>query len=591
MALFGNFLSKKDNSKSKVDKDFSMADPSDQTETGQTTLLADSLKTENDKGDFSIDPVNSQTEYDGSSMSFDDFINDVIADLRVRLENDFENTKKSFANQNMADHVFTVNNAGGNREELSQSDETGGDMDLKAEEAIDVKEEAGTLKTEELLKELSDFAEELDLKMLFCDGKEDEDNVEEKTAVEIPADSMPVEEDQAEIDHPEDALLLEEVTAEVFSDEKNSLPDPSLPDDSFKADRKEEKTATDSLKELTEEFSGIEPAKTGQEKPEFVKNDISHTGLSDEVNENDYIDFIDETLRRPLFNEKLLEESKRIVVDSIKRKLDKPNYFAMNGFYNEVSKDDIRFDVYVNLEPNDIYQLSLDDIVDTYNKLFKSRVDIYVIGDYTNNLINYLKRYSSNEDLYCLVEPLKLSLRNEIKITKEVGQSTLIVSYKTPYVRTSKDYYAFNLGNILFGGIPTSLLFSEVREKDNLCYLIYSRGLRYEGLVYVETLIDYNNKTKALEEIRNQFNKVIKKEYDPNLLEIAKKMLISNSLTIDDDMDYLVSYHYEGNLSNSYVSINDYIKEVEKITVDDVARVFSNYEEYLVYYLEGTKDE
>lgn len=311
----------------------------------------------------------------------------------------------------------------------------------------------------------------------------------------------------------------------------------------------------------------------------------------DEVNENDYIDFIDETLRRPLFNEKLLEESKRIVVDSIKRKLDKPNYFAMNGFYNEVSKDDIRFDVYVNLEPNDIYQLSLDDIVDTYNKLFKSRVDIYVIGDYTNNLINYLKRYSSNEDLYCLVEPLKLPLRNEIKITKEVGQSTLIVSYKTPYVRTSKDYYAFNLGNILFGGIPTSLLFSEVREKDNLCYLIYSRGLRYEGLVYVETLIDYNNKTKALEEIRNQFNKVIKKEYDPNLLEIAKKMLISNSLTIDDDMDYLVSYHYEGNLSNSYISINDYIKEVEKITVDDVARVFSNYEEYLVYYLEGTKDE
>ena len=276
-----------DNSKSKVDKDFSMADPSDQTETGQTTLLADSLKTENDKGDFSIDPVNSQTEYDGSSMSFDDFINDVIADLRVRLENDFENTKKSFANQNMADHVFTVNNSGGNREELSQSDETGGDMDLKAEEVIDVKEEAGTLKTEELLKELSDFAEELDLKMLFCDGKEDEDNVEEKTAVEIPADSMPVEEDQAEIDHPEDALLLEEVTAEVFSDEKNSLPDASLPDDSFKADRKEEKTATDSLKELTEEFSGIEPAKTGQEKPEFVKNDISHTGLSDEVNEND----------------------------------------------------------------------------------------------------------------------------------------------------------------------------------------------------------------------------------------------------------------------------------------------------------------
>ena len=311
----------------------------------------------------------------------------------------------------------------------------------------------------------------------------------------------------------------------------------------------------------------------------------------DDVNERNYIDYIEETIKRPLLTDKLLEECKRIVIDSIKRKQDKPSYYATVRFGEIVAKDDKRFDVNSNLKEDDINNLTLNDVLDAYNNLFESRVDIFLIGDYTDELVDYLSSYKSKKDLHCLVKPLDLGDSKEIIEKKDVGQSSLIVSYKTPYVRTSKEYYAFNMGNILFGGIPSSLLFSEVREKDNLCYVIYSKGLRYEGLVYVSTLIDSKNKDKALEEIRKQFKRIVDKDYDPNLLEVAKKMLISNSLSIDDDLDYLISYYYESSLSDTFISIEDYSKMVSNISVDDVSNVFSNYKEYLVYFLEGTLNE
>ena len=320
-----------------------------------------------------------------------------------------------------------------------------------------------------------------------------------------------------------------------------------------------------------------------------INYNFTNPRFFNDVSEKDYIDFIEETINHPYFNEKEFLECKRNIIDGLNRKLDKPSAYATSAFYKEVAKEDKDFDIYTDLTKEDIEILTLKDIKETFKELLNSRVDVYLVGDYTDELFNYLKKYKSKKELYGDVAPLKLSSNKEIDEPKEVGQSALIVSYSTPYTRKSNDYYAFNLGNILFGGIPSSLLFSEVREKDNLCYLIYSRAFRYDGLVYVSTLIDSKNKDKALEDIRKQFKRIVDKDYDCSLLDTAKKMLISNSLTIDDDLDYLITYHYDGHLCNTYITIDDYSKEIEKVTVEDVSRVFADYREYLTYFLEGIR--
>lgn len=312
--------------------------------------------------------------------------------------------------------------------------------------------------------------------------------------------------------------------------------------------------------------------------PKFLKS----------VSQNDYIDFIDTTLMYPLLNEKVFQECKRVIIDILNRKLDKPSSFALNNFYKEVSEDDNRFASYIEPDTSSIESLVLEDIKDAYNELFNNRVDIFLIGDYDDSLKDYLKKYSSKKELKTIVKPLDLVPKKEINIKKEVGQSTLIVSYKHNFVRSDDDYYAYFLGNVMFGGIPSSLLFSEVREKDNLCYVISSRPLKYEGLLYVSTLIDSKNKDKALLDIRKQFKRLVEGDYDPSLLETAKTMLITNSLTIDDDLDYLMNFYYNSALTGVKENVDEFIRKLNNVTLADIKRVYSSFEEYLVYFLEGT---
>lgn len=307
--------------------------------------------------------------------------------------------------------------------------------------------------------------------------------------------------------------------------------------------------------------------------------------------EKDCIDFIDETINHPNLSESSFVENVRIFKAALLRKLDNPSMLASSNLVKEIAKDDKRFDIYDDDIDKDLEFLTLDDVKYAFSKLFESRVDIFLVGDYSKDLEDYLKKYESKVDLHATCMPLDLNNIREVETKKDVGQSTLLVTYKTPYVRSSKEYYAFTLGNVIFGGIPSSLLFQEVREKNSLCYSIFSRTYRCEGIMIVLTNIDSKNKAKTLEEIRKQYQRMVDKEYDPSLIEVAKLMLINNSLTIDDDLDYLIDYTYRQRLLGINNTMDEFIDNINKVTIDDISNVFKNFEEYIVYFLEGTRHE
>ena len=311
-----------------------------------------------------------------------------------------------------------------------------------------------------------------------------------------------------------------------------------------------------------------------------------------DVNIDDYITFIDELLLNPLLDNDNLNESKNNTSAALKRRLDNPSSLASDNFYGELSKGDEKFDIYRNGNLIDIIEnLELNDIEETYNKLFKSRLDIYAIGDIDEKLLSYLNKLKSNNNISMNDSSAVYNTKEEITFKKKVSQSTLIFSYSTPFNRSHEDYIAFNLGNIVFGGIPTSLLFSNVREKHSLCYSIAAISLKNDGIVMVKTLIDRNNKEKAVKDIEEQFNCMINGDYDESVLISAKQMLMNNLMSIDDDIDYLLDHLYINDLRNCHESLDEYIDKMLKVTKEDISRVFRQYVPYLTYFLEGNLDD
>lgn len=322
-----------------------------------------------------------------------------------------------------------------------------------------------------------------------------------------------------------------------------------------------------------------------------INYNFTNPKFFNDITYDEYINFIDETLNKPLFTEDSLIESKRNVIDEINRKLDDPSFLAFCNYKKEIAKDDSRFEALCPLSNDDINSITLNDIKLAYDNLFKTRVDVFLIGDYDNQLKDYLVKYTNSIDLHAIVYPISYGKTREVNVKKDVGQSTLIVSYKSPYTKKDEDYYAVMVGNVVFGGIPSSLLFSVVREKLSLCYSIYSRSSKYEGPLHCLTNIDSNNKDEALNEIRKQFSKIIHKEYDLSIVEVAKKMLLNSISTMDDSLEYLIDYYYFGDLTNTFEDNDISASKINNVTADDISRVFSNFEEYIVYFLEGTLHE
>lgn len=308
------------------------------------------------------------------------------------------------------------------------------------------------------------------------------------------------------------------------------------------------------------------------------------------ANIKDYIDFIDETVKRPFLTEQSFVENKKILIDSINRKLDNPSKLALNSFYKEVAKDDKRILAFDDDLIADINILTLEEIKNTYNSLFNTRVDIYLIGDYCDELKDYLKNYNSNANILIDNYPLNIKKDEYIVKTRDVSQSTLIVSFSSPYTVLDNDYYAYHLGVVLFGGTASSLLFQNVREKLSLCYSIYSRPIKSNGLMYVLTNIDKDNKDKTLNEIFIQREKIINNDYDLNLVDVAKKMIFNNYNLLDDDLDFLVDFTYTNLLSNIDSNIDALKNKISKVNANDIASAFKNLNSYITFFLEGTKD-
>lgn len=311
---------------------------------------------------------------------------------------------------------------------------------------------------------------------------------------------------------------------------------------------------------------------------------------------DEYTEFIKEVLYNSLINEETLNEAKKTIKAATLRKIEKPASKATNRFLEIVAKDNDEFLNYVedNKYISNVKKLKLEDLVDEYRQIInKEQLHIYLCGDLNEKDINILTNFNFNNRKHICIKAKKCKYKEKKTIIdkQDISQSYLSVVYSTPFNKTHKDYFAWFMGNCYFGVLPTSLLFSQIREKMSLCYSITSIDYKNEGLIRVTTSIDGKNKDKAIKEINNQLNRMISGDYEEADLEVAKQLICNTIMGIYDDLDGLVNYYYESDISNFKYSIEEYCQNIMAVTKKDISRVFKKYNLYFNYILLGNKHE
>jgi len=151
-------------------------------------------------------------------------------------------------------------------------------------------------------------------------------------------------------------------------------------------------------------------------------------------------------------------------------------------------------------------------------------------------------------------------------------QAKLVLGLRIAVSEPEGNVDAAQLMCTLLGGCPTSLLFTNVREKQSLCYYCAATYDRHQGVMLIDSGVQSENVQKAKEEILKQLEAIRQGEFTDEELESARRSLIQRHTSACDNPDALESFYIGQTLYDRYATPDEKRSRVLAVTREDVCR-------------------
>lgn len=295
---------------------------------------------------------------------------------------------------------------------------------------------------------------------------------------------------------------------------------------------------------------------------------------SDWIEEEDYIhkvkEITDQVLFHSVLDEASFEEAKYLYRNKLTRILDDPDGLAIYTCLTTLNTNhEISIPIQGSLD--DLDQLTLQDIQNVYSAYLKADKHILVCGCLDEEMKTYLERMDSSSKLNSTRSLLPILDYQEEIIEKNISQSSIALVYATSTDILSEDYYKMFVMNSLLGQSPTSLLFEEVREKHSLCYSISSYLIQFDGALVITLGTNKENIEKAIDLINQQIQRIIDLDFDPELLNTAKKDCIDSLIVAQDYPFSQIDQRFMDVLLSRDTDRDKKIKNIQKVSLEDVS--------------------
>ena len=250
---------------------------------------------------------------------------------------------------------------------------------------------------------------------------------------------------------------------------------------------------------------------------------------------------------------------------------------------------------YGNIE--DLENINSKNLYEQYINLVNNcKIDIFVSGNIEESvkeeIINNenIQGLQEREAVYVInnKESRKKDKKQEQEVSEsmDINQGKLIIGLDI-LEETDKDKYTALLYNAILGGIPTSKMFQNVREKNSLAYTASSSFIRQKANVFIKCGIDIENYEKALEIIKEQLEDMKKGEFTDKNIEEAKTNIISTINFIPEEQDTELMYYFSQELSGYEMNYEEYIEKINSITKEDIVELANRMQVNTIYFLKN----
>ncbi len=177
-----------------------------------------------------------------------------------------------------------------------------------------------------------------------------------------------------------------------------------------------------------------------------------------------------------------------------------------------------------------------------------------------------------------------------VKEKLKVNQGKLTLGYRTGIRYDHPLYEASVLFSTILGGGGNSKLFQNIREKESLCYYIFSKVEKFKAIMIISSGIDSRDYQKTLDLTLEEVEKMKRGEFSEEDLDTAKEIIIASVRSLSDYPNSFLNYYFSRELTGRKYDEEEIIQEVMAVTREEVMAAGGHYELDTIHFIEGESD-
>ena len=309
------------------------------------------------------------------------------------------------------------------------------------------------------------------------------------------------------------------------------------------------------------------------------------------------IEFLNEIINNPLvidggFNEEYLNIEKEILKDSIMSIINDKGNYAMKRT-NEIMFEGEPYSINGKGYIEDLDNIDRVSLYEHYKEVLKtSPIEIMIEGEFEESeVVELIKEKFQfdrgniidipKEEYYKEVDEVK-----EVKETMDIAQGKLVMGYRcnVDYLDEER-YYSLLLGSRILGGGADSKLFVNVREKESLCYTIYSTIQKSKSTMMVCSGIEAQNYEKTVNLVKEQVQKLKDGDITESEISNAKIAFINSLNSLNDEIGRISDFYFSQSISKNKSDLDQIKNMINKSTKEDIVEAVKNIELDTIYFL------
>ena len=347
---------------------------------------------------------------------------------------------------------------------------------------------------------------------------------------------------------------------------------------------------------------GADSSKRGESQVITFKIISTDEKYLDEKIFKQVVEFLDEILNHPLvidggFKEEYVSIEKQNLKNRIESIINDKGRYAIERAREEMFKNE-RYGISDLGYLEDIDKITAKGLYEHYVNIMKtSPIEIVVEGNFDEEEIVKIISGGFNFDRENVIEIPRadfIKKVDDVKVIKEemdITQGKLVMGYRCNVdYKDEFKYYSLFVGSNVLGGGPHSKLFVNVREKESLCYYIYSSLEKYKTSMFISSGIESANYDKTVELVGEQLENLKAGKISDEELLNSKSAIISSLKTIKDSIGGSSDFYFSQSMGGTNTSVKKIIEMIEKVTVDDIVEAFKNIELDTIYFLSNNKE-